>query len=146
MAGLILALAIGLGVQTCTVQKQAGEVAKAKVAVDQAEQVNTENLDTITDLETRLTDAVEGRRADEARQETAAQNWNVEREKLRAAANEIRTETIEVYRDPTCADLAKINVTAICPAFVSGMRQRADRVNEGRDSRSPGPGTDSPIE
>lgn len=142
MAGLILALGIATVAQSCTIRDQAGEVAKAIVAVDQAKQVNGENLDTINDLGTRLTAAVEGRRADEARQVTAAHNWEVERETLKARANEIETETIEVYRDPTCSDLAKINITAICPAFVSGMRQRADRVNEGRNSGSPGPSTD----
>ena len=143
MAGLIIALAIATGLQTCTVRKQAGEVAKAKVAVDQAKQVNTENLETIVDINERLTDAVEGRRADERRQVETAHKWEVEREQLNALANEIRTETVEVYRDPKCADLAKLDITNICPAYVSGMRQRADRINEGRNSGSPGPGTDA---
>lgn len=130
LAGAFLVTAIALGFTSCTVKKQAGEVAKARQAVDQAEQVNTENQATIDDLVERLNEAVTENEADEARHLTATHNWEVERAELRAAANEIRTETIEVYRDPTCADLAKINLTAICPAFVNGMRQRADRINE----------------
>ncbi len=146
MAGLVLALAIATGVQSCTIRDQAGEVAKAIIAVDQAGQVNTENLVTINDVTARLTAAVEGRRADEARQVATAHKWEVERETLKGLANEIRTETLEVYRDPTCADLAKINITNVCPAFVTGMRQRADRINENRSTGSPGPGTDAVTE
>lgn len=143
MAGLIIALGLATLAQSCTIRDQAGEVAKAIVAVDQAEQVNGENMDAINSLSVLLVDAVESRRADEARQVKTAHNWEVERETLKARANEIETETIEVYRDPTCSDLAKINITAICPAFVSGMRRRADRVNESRNTESPGPGTDA---
>lgn len=146
LLGLVIALAVATGVQSCTVRKQAGEVAKARIAVDQAEQVNTENLATILDVTDLLKDAVEGWQTDKARQEATAHKWEVEREKLKARANEIRTETIEVYRNPTCADLAKTNITAICPAFVAGMRERADRVNESRNSGSPGPSTDAVIE
>ena len=143
LAGLVIALAIATGLQTCTVRKQAGEVAKARVAVDQAKDTNVHNVGVIDDLEAKLNAAVVDRIADEAAHKTAVDKWEVERELLEVRANEIETETVEVYRDPTCADLAKINITAICPAFVRGMRQRADRVNESRNTGSPGPGTDA---
>ena len=128
MAGLIIALAIATGLQTCTVRKQAGEVAKARVAVDQAKEVNETNV-AIDDLEKSLTETVAKWETDVARQNAAALKWEVERELLEARANEKETERIEVFRDPTCSDLAKINITAICPAYVSGMRDRADSIN-----------------
>jgi len=129
MAGLIIALAIATGLQTCTVRKQAGEVAKARVAVDQAKEVNETNVVAIDDLEKSLTETVAKWETDVARQNAAALKWEVERELLEARANEKETERIEVFRDPTCSDLAKINITAICPAYVSGMRDRADSIN-----------------
>lgn len=146
LAGLVLALAIATGLQTCTVRKQAGEVAKARVAVDQAKSVNEANRNTIDELSAIVDAAVEGRRVDEVAHKSAVDKWVVERELLQALSNEIETVTIEVYRDPKCADLAKMDITNICPAFVSGMRQRADRINESRDTGSTGPGTDAPIE
>ena len=129
MAGLIIALAIATGLQTCTVRKQAGEVAKARVAVDQEKEVNETNVVAIDDLEKSLTETVAKWETDVARQNAAALKWEVERELLEARANEKETERIEVFRDPTCSDLAKINITAICPAYVSGMRDRADSIN-----------------
>lgn len=143
LAGVVIALLILAGYQTGTIKKQAGEVAKAIVAVAQAKQVNTENVATIEQVSEQLKDSVEGRRADEARQVATAHKWEVERETLKALANEIRVETMEVYRDPTCSDLAKLNITNVCPAFVSGMRQRADRINQSRNTGSPGPSTDA---
>lgn len=129
MAGLILALAIATGLQTCTVRKQAGEVAKATAAVAQAKETNTTNVANIVDLETELAASVAKWETDVAAHNAALNKWEVDRELLEARANEKETERIEVYRDPTCSDLAKINITAICPDFVSGMRQRADSLN-----------------
>lgn len=146
LAGIVLALAIATGAQSCTIRKQAGEVAKAIVAVDQAKATNVTNSETILDLAVRLRDSVAGRTADETTHTIAVAQWTVERELLEARANEIHTDTIEVYQDPTCADLAKTNVTAICPDFVIGMRQRADRVNRVRDGRGDSPGPDAVIE
>lgn len=143
MAGAIIILAIALGFTSCTVKRQAGEVAKATAAVAQAKETNDENLVTIKDITKKLADAVEGRRADEALQIATAHKWEVERGQLEARANEIQTESIEVYRDPTCSDLAKINIAAICPDLVFGMRQRADRVNESRNRPSPRPSEDA---
>lgn len=143
LAGLVIALAIATGLQTCTVRKQAGEVAKAQVAVAQAKTVNEANRDTIDQLTAISDAAVEGRRANEVAHKTAVDKWVVERELLQALSNEIETVTIEVYRDPKCADLAKMDITNICPAFVSGMRQRADRINEGRNTGSTGTGSDA---
>lgn len=146
LAGLLIALSIATGLQSCTIRKQAGEVAKARVAVDQAKSINEANRTTIDELVAISDAAVEGRRANEVAHKSAVDKWVVERELLQALSNEIETVTIEVYRDPKCADLAKMDITNICPAFVSGMRQRADRINEGRDTGSTGPSTDAAIE
>jgi hypothetical protein len=129
LAGLVIALGIATGVQSCTVRKQAGEVAKARVAVDQAEQVNETNVANIVDLETQLNEVRAEWETDVATHDKALNEWNVERVRLEAEANEKEIERIEVFRDPTCSDLAKINITAICPDFVRGMRQRADSLN-----------------
>ena len=146
LAGIVLVLAIASVAQSCTIRKQAGEVAKAIVAVDQAKATNVTNSDTILDLAVRLRDSVSGRIADEENHTIAVAKWTVERELLETRANDIQTESIEVYRDPTCSDLAKTNVTLICPDFVRGMRKRADRVNRVRDDPDTGPSTDSAIE
>jgi hypothetical protein len=146
LAGIVLALVIASAAQSCTIRKQAGEVAKATVAVAQAKTTNVANLETILDLSVRLRDSVDERTADEEAHTIAVAKWTVERELLETRANDIQTESIEVYRDPTCADLAKTNVTFICPDFVRGMRKRADRVNRVRDDRGLSPGTDAAIE
>ena len=81
------------------------------------------------DLETELAESVSKWETDVAAHDKAVATWVVERELLEVRANEKETERVEVYRDPTCSDLAKINITAVCPAFVSGMRDRADSLN-----------------
>lgn len=129
MAGLIIALAIATGLLASTVKNQAGEVAKAIVAVEAAEKVNETNVANIEELETQLNDVRGQWETDVAVHDTALTNWKVEREQLKARANDKEIERIEVFRDPTCSDLAKIDITAICPAYVSGMRQRADSLN-----------------
>lgn len=143
MAGLILALAIATGVQTCTVRKQAGEVAKARVAVDAAKTVNDHNLKNINNLAVRLDESVAGRIADETAHKTAVDKFEVDLELLEVRANDAERNQTQVYQDPTCADLAKINITAVCPAFVTGMRQRADSLNKNRNTGSTGTGTNA---
>lgn len=129
MAGAIVVLVVLAGFQARTIKKQAGEVAKAVVAVAQAKETNETNVANIAALETSLVDAVAQWETDVAAHNQAVHKWEVERELLEVRANEKETERVEVYRDPTCSDLAKINITAICPAFVSGMRDRADSIN-----------------
>jgi len=133
LVGIILVLVPALGFQSCTVKRQVAEVAKARVAVDAAKVVNVANVETIDDLGARLRASIDGRRTDETAHKTAVDKWQVERELLEVLANETETIAVEVYRDPTCAELAKTSITNICPDFVNGMRQRADSLNASRN-------------
>ena len=138
--GILVVVILALVFQSCTVKRQVAEVAKARVAVDQAKVTNVHNVGVIDDLIAKLRATVAGRQADEQAHKTAVDKWEVERDLLEVKANERETEAVEVYRDPECADLAKLNITYICPGFVDGMRERADSLNRNRNTGNTDPG------
>ncbi len=118
----------------------------AKVAVDRAEEVNSKNALAMSGLKEANAACIAGRKADEAQFAAADTSWQVERERLNAAAQEVRTREIEIFRDPTCADLAQMDVGASCPELAQRLRVRTDSLDRirnggsGSSGEDPGPG------
>lgn len=127
--GLLIAALIVSTLQSCRVDKLKTENALFEVAVEQCAKTNANNVTKFTELQMKNNACVEGRQADETQHASAVAAWNVDREKLKVLANEKQTEIVEVFREPDCAELAQLNINNICPAFVSGLRQRAESLN-----------------
>ena len=119
------------------------ELGKARAAVDRAEEINTQNGTVIADLSFRLDEIVQANAVEEAEFESARLDWSVQMERLRAQAQEVRVEEIEVYRDPTCADLAQLDVGASCPDLAKRLRVRTDSLDRIRNRGSAGASEDS---
>jgi len=105
------------------------ENARYEVAVDQCAKTNRQNKDVVEFLKLQNTQCLDGRRSDETQHANAVVAWTVERELLKAKANEKGDDILEVYREPTCADLAQLNLTDACPGLVNGLRRRAENHN-----------------
>jgi len=119
------------------------EVGKAKAAVAQAAQTNSNNLTTISDLGDRLDRCVADRLVDEAANVAVVSELKADILELEEEGFEIRIETEEIFRDPSCEELGNIDVTAACPALAASMRDSADSLNRSGDPGSASSGEDS---
>lgn len=107
------------------------DIGIAKAAVSQAKQTNSNNLTTITDLGDRLNECVVERQVDEAANVAVVSALKADILGLEEKGIEIRIEREEIFRDPSCDELGKIDINAACPALASGLRDSADSLNEG---------------
>lgn len=96
----------------------------AKVAVDTAKGINERNTVVVASLQESTAACLDGRRVDEDRFTAARTAWSIRRVELEAEAEIERVREIEVYRDPDCRDLAKLDISAICPELVTQWRER----------------------
>lgn len=105
------------------------ENARYETAVEQCAKTNRQNKQAIETVKLINQQCIADREADETRHANAVAAWNAEKKLLQEKADETAAQIVEVYRDPTCEELAKLNVTDVCPAFVDGLRRRAESNN-----------------
>ena len=139
-AGLLAIICLLLWNQNSKLNEDLGQ---AKAAVTQAAQTNDNNLVTITDLGDRLDKCVADRLVDEAANVAVVSSLNADILRLEEEGFEVRIETEEIFRDPSCEELGNIDVAAACPALAASMRDSADSLNRSGDPGSAGPGEDS---
>jgi hypothetical protein len=132
-AGLLAALALGIGLQTWRLGNAKEELGAARVAVDQAVGVNEHNGGVIKVLELAGRECVAGRETDEKKFIVAEAKWEAQKEMLRFETETILGKRIEVFRDPTCAEFAQLDIGNVCPAIVNSLRLRASRINRIRN-------------
>jgi len=118
------------------------ELREAHASVARAKNVNDDNKHLIAGFVESNAACFAGRRADADKFTVARAQWGMQRIALNATALEVRTNEIEVYRDPTCSELARVDVSLACPDLARGLRERSDRLNKIRDryERSAGTG------
>lgn len=133
LAGLLVACAFAAAVQTWRVGNLKTENAFYEVAVEQCKTTNDQNKQAIETIKLINTQCLDERRSDERQHANAVVAWTVERELLKANANEKGNTIVEVFREPNCADFAKVNITNICPGMVDGLRRRAENHNRIQD-------------
>ena len=126
LAGLLIAAVFVAGIQTWRIDGLKTENAFYEVAVEQCKTTNDQNKTAIATIKLINTQCLDDRRSDERVHANAVVAWTVERELLKVKANEKADDVVEVFREPDCADFAKINITAICPGMVDGLRRRAE--------------------
>ncbi len=133
LAGLLVAAVLVAALQTWRVGGLKAENAFFEAAVAQCVKTNDQNKNAIDFLKLQNTQCLDDRRSDERAHANAVVAWTVERELLKVKANEKADNVVEVFREPTCADFAKINITDICPGMVDGLRRRAESHNRIRN-------------
>ncbi len=138
--GILVVICLLLWRQNSSLHEDLGQ---AKAAVTQAAQTNSNNLVTITDLGDRLDSCVTERQVDEAANVAVVSSLNADILRLEEQGFEIRIETEEIFRDPSCEELGNIDVTAVCPALAASMRDSADSLDRSGDPVSTSPGEDS---
>jgi len=132
-AGIVVVLALSTGLQTCRVSSLTTENAQYEVAVEQCAKTNARNKDTVEFLKLQNDQCLAGRREDETRLANQVAAWNAEKTLLIEKAEDIEIRNVEVYRDPDCTELALLDVSNVCPAFVDRMRQRAESYSRIRN-------------
>lgn len=133
LAGLLVAAAFVAAVQTWRVGNLKVENAFYEVAVQQCEVTDRRNKEAVETVKLINQQCLDDRRSDERAHANAVVAWTVERELLKVKANEKADNVVEVFREPDCADFAKINITDICPGMVDGLRRRAESHNRIRN-------------
>jgi len=129
---LIVSLSIS-SIQSCRVDNLKDENARYETAVSQCVKTNRQNKTSMDFFKLQNKQCLDGRRSDETVHANAVAAWAVERELLKVIADEKGNNIVEVFRDPDCADFAKINITDICPGMVDGLRRRAENHNRIRN-------------
>ena len=133
LAGLLIAAAFVAAVQTWRVGNLKTENALFEVAVQQCEVTDRRNKEAVEAVKLINQQCLDERRSDERAHTNAVVAWTIERELLKVKANEKADNVVEVFREPDCADFAKINITDICPGMVDGLRRRAESHNRIRN-------------
>jgi len=103
--------------------------ARLETAVAQCVKTNRANKTVVEFLKRQNKQCLADRQADETKLANAVAAWNAEKKLLQEQANDKAETIIEVYRDPDCAELAKINIAAVCPDLADGLRRRAESLN-----------------
>ena len=143
-AGIVVVLLLSTVVQSCRVSSLTAENAAYEVAVEQCAETNARNTQAIETIKLVNEQCIADRDADETRHANAVAAWEAERALLTERAEDVRIRNVEVFRDPTCAELAKLDINAICPAYANGLRNRAESYNGIRNGRSTDTGTNPP--
>ncbi len=133
LAGLLIAAAFVAALQTWRVGNLKAENAFFEVAVQQCEITDRRNKEAVETVKLINQQCLDDRRSDERAHTNAVVAWTIERELLKVRANEKADNVVEVFREPDCADFAKINITDICPGMVDGLRRRAESHNRIRN-------------
>ena len=133
MATLVGVFVAGFLFQSWRLDSAHEKLGAATAAVDQCAGVNAKNVGVVKDLRDAAQACVAGREADEKQFAAVQLEWVEERGVLRQVAQEVRVEEIEIYRDPTCADFATLDIGSVCPGLVVQLRQRAARRHGIRD-------------
>ena len=133
LLGLVVAFGLLAGMQSCRVDNLQEENAAYEVAVEQCAKTNKQNKTVVAFLKLQQTKCLDGRRADETNLANQVAAWNAERELLTEKAEEIELHNVEVYREPSCAELAQMDITNVCPTFVDRLRERAESYNRVRN-------------
>lgn len=129
LLGFLIAFALLAGTKSCTVNKLQKENAAFEVAVEQCVKTNRANKRNIEFYKLQNDQCVDDRVADETNLANQVAAWNAEKKLLTERAAEIEVQNVEVYRAPSCSELAQMDITNICPAFVERMRGRAESYN-----------------
>lgn len=124
-----IAVTVLLGIQSARLDRAQNNVAKYETAVAQCVTTNAQNKTAIEFFKLQNNQCIADREADETKMANAAAAWNAERQLLKEQANDRADRIVEVYREPDCEELAKLNITRVCPAFVDGLRKRAEGNN-----------------
>lgn len=125
-AGALAFTLLSLSLSLWSLDRAKDNLAIVRASLVTCAAVNDTNKKTINRFTVINNKCVADREADETRHTATVATWVMERELLEALANEERTiETIEVYREPSCAELAKININDICPGLADSLRERS---------------------
>ncbi len=139
LLGVIGVLVLVVGTQTYRLDRAHQHVAAFEVAVEQCAVTNNQNGLTIRDLELNTARCIAGREADERVFAEVETRWELERTFLKQISERTTEDRIEVYRDPTCADFAKIDIRALCPSLADGLWRQAQsyqRIRGGGEASS----------
>ncbi len=128
-AGALALLVVLFGFNSCALDRAKTNLATARANLQTCSDVNDKNKSAIETVKLINTQCVAGRLADETKHSNAVAAWVVERRLLEVEASEERIREIEIYRNPDCAELAKVNITAICPDLANSLRDRTHGNN-----------------
>ena len=118
------------------------ENARYEAAVEQCAKTNRQNKDVVKFLKLQNSQCLDARREDETRLANAAAAWEAERAALIERGQEVEIRNVEVYREPSCAELAQLDINAVCPDLANGLRRRAESYNRIRNGSSGSTSTD----
>ena len=124
LLGITVAAAIGFLAQSWRLDSCNRALGAAKAAVLTAKGVNERNGVVVASLQASTAACLDGRRIDQGRFTSARSAWELRRVELEAASTVERIREVEVYRDPACVDLAKLDISAVCPDLVTQWRER----------------------
>ena len=132
-AGILITVVLLFGFQSCSVEKLKKENAAYEVAVEQCAKTNKANKTVVEFLKLQNSQCLDARREDETRLANAAAAWEAEKAALIERGQEVEVRNVEVYREPSCAELAQLDISAVCPDLANGLRQRAESYNRVRN-------------
>lgn len=113
-----------------------------KTELEQAQAVADANLDAFNKVDALQKQCVAGRQADVQANKVTVDQLQSDLMTVSTRAQQVRVVRQEIFRDPTCKELAAIDVAAQCPAWANELRFSAQAINTGAGAGGAGPGAD----
>ncbi len=129
LGGLTVAMGIAVFILFRANASLNEEVGAARVSIAQAELTNETNLATLDDIINRNNLCVAGRAADLENNATTVAQLESDFAALAAQEERVRIVREEIFREPSCAELGAISISAVCPALASSLLDRADSID-----------------
>ncbi len=112
------------------------ELVVADYSNKQYEFAQKENLQSIERLQLLSEECVQGREVDERKFMDASKLWEGERAVLEVESMQTLMGRLDVYRESSCAEFAKMDLYSVCPDFADGLRTRAENYHSNRSGGS----------
>jgi len=129
LGGLTIAMAIAVIFLFRANASLNEEVGAARVSIAQAEITNTSNVVTIDGLIISNNLCVAQRAADLENNEATVAQLELDFAALEAREERVRIVREEIFREPSCAELGAISISAVCPALASSLFDRAGSID-----------------
>jgi hypothetical protein len=142
-AGVGIAVLVALAWMARANSRLHTEVGEIRTELEQAQSVAEQNLEAFNRVDELNRICVNDRAVDKQQNAVTVAQLNADMISVSSRAQQVRVMREEIFRDPTCKELASIDIGARCPAWADELRFSAQAINPNPNSRGAGGGANA---
>lgn len=121
------------------------EVGAMRSELEQAQSVADQNLEAFNRVDALQKRCVADVAVDRQQNAITVAQLTADLIGVNSRAEQVRVVREEIFRGPTCKELASIDISARCPAWADELRFSAQAINPGRSQGGAGGGANAPT-